>query len=61
MAEVAKKRAMRVWSMNTGKREPLFDGVKIEEKWQSALESPTGISLRRGIPVLAVCLFAVLH
>lgn len=58
MAEVAKKRAMRVWSMNTGKREPLFDGVKIEEKWQSALESPTGISLRRGIPVLAVCLFA---
>ncbi len=58
MAEVAKKRAMRVWSMNTGKREPLFDGVKIEEKWHSALESPTGISLRRGIPVLAVCLFA---
>ena len=58
MAEVAKTRAMRVWSMNTGKREPLFDGVKIEEKWQSALESPTGISLRRGIPVLAVCLFA---
>ena len=35
MAEVAKKRAMRVWSMNTGKREPLFDGVKIEEKWHN--------------------------
>lgn len=58
VTEPAKNRATRVWSMNLGGRESLWESIKIEENLQRFLDSRMGVSLRKGIPVFLLCLFA---
>lgn len=58
MAEPAKNRPARVWSMNLGGRESLWESLKVEENVQNFLDSRAGVSIREGLPVLLICLFA---
>lgn len=57
MAQTARRRTDRVWSL---KRESGEDGTaaRAEERLQALWDSPAGLSLRRGLPVFALCAFA---
>ena len=58
MAQTVKRRAGQVWSLKKENRPTLWESVKIEEKFQAAVDSPAGVSLRQGLPVLVLCAFA---
>ena len=56
MAQTAKQRTGWVWSLNRRRDEDA--AARAEERLQAMWDSPAGLSLRRGLPVLVLCAFA---
>lgn len=57
MAQTAKRRTERVWSLKRERKEG-DAAARAEERLQALWDSPAGLSVRRGLPVLALCAFA---
>lgn len=57
MAQTAKRRTDRVWSLKRERKEGDAT-ARAEERLQALWDSPAGLSVRRGLPVLALCAFA---